>query len=73
MIKNNVKNNYIKLYKNLSLEQIEIEMLKCEKYMKEESRIAFTSSNYSRYVRGWLMKANFDKRLKQTDSDESKG
>ena len=52
--------SYLRLYPNLSLEEIQGEMRKFDEILKS-TPISPDSSNYMKYVRGWLMRANFEK------------
>jgi len=59
----NTKKLYLKMYPNMSIEQIEIEITKFDKHSLEEG-ISLESSNRHKYLRGWLMQANFRKNNK---------
>lgn len=61
MIKNNAKKLYLKLYPNLSLRRIELEIIKFDKYA-ELAGITLESSNRHKYLRGWLMRSNLSEK-----------
>ena len=55
MIKNNVKKQYLKIYPYMSIRKIEKSIMEFDEYIKSE-KISEMSSNYQKYVRGWLMR-----------------
>lgn len=51
-------NTYKKLYPNLTIEQIIEEVKKFEETLLADTTIDQYSSNYNKYLRGWMMRAN---------------
>lgn len=60
----NTENSYKRLYPNLTLEQIKYEIVKFEEVMIVNGTIGETSSNETKYLRGWLARANHEAKSK---------
>lgn len=61
----NTEKSYMRLYPDLTLDQIKYEIVKFEEDMIVNGTISETSSNETKYLRGWLARANHEaKKLK---------
>ena len=56
-IKNNTKAHYLRMYPNMLIHEIELEITKFDK-SSLEAGITLETSNRHKYLRGWLMRAN---------------
>ena len=62
-IQNNVKHLYKKMYPSMSIEKIQDLVFEFDKFSLEQG-ISLESSNRHKYLRGWLMMAEFSQRKK---------
>lgn len=61
----NIEQIYLRQYPHLTLEQIEDEMRKFEVEIMIGGKIEEFSSNFHKYQRGWLARANYEESKKK--------
>jgi hypothetical protein len=65
MIKGNMRRLYLAQYPEMTLREIEAEIIKFERTVFEKVGMQKGSANEHKYLRGWLLRANYEKQEKE--------